>query len=194
MVVLYFIIVKIYAAGITLASFFNHKASQWVNGRKEWRTQIQSVLKPGEKRIFFHCASMGEFEQGKPLLEELKLNYPHHKIILTFFSPSGYEIRKNDPLADYVFYLPVDGPINAKNFIDLINVEMAFFVKYEFWHFYIKEFRARKIPVYFISSIFRPTQIYFQPVIGTFFFKILKRVSHFFVQNQTSLEFCTNME
>ncbi len=187
MIILYLIAIKLYAAAITIASVFNHKASQWVKGRKNWQSHVQSALMPGEKRIFFHCASLGEFEQGKPLLEELKLNYPEHKIVLTFFSPSGFEIRKHDPHADYVFYLPVDGPVNAKKFIDLINVEMAFFVKYEFWHFYIKEFRTRKIPVYFVSSIFRPTQIYFQPF-GKFFFSILKRVSHFFVQNQTSLE------
>jgi len=187
MVILYFIVIKLYAAAITVAALFNKKAALWVKGRQHWRNKLQSELKPGEKRILFHCASLGEFEQGKPLLEELKVNYPQHKIVLTFFSPSGYEVRKNEPLADYVFYLPVDGPLNARHFVELVNPNMAFFVKYEFWHFFIKELRAKKIPVYFISAIFRPTQIYFQPF-GKFFFGILKRVSHFFVQNQPSLE------
>jgi len=191
MVILYFIAVKLYGAAITIASLFHKKAALWVKGRKGWRNNMATLLKPGERRILFHCASLGEFEQGKPLLEELKKNFPDHKIVLTFFSPSGYEVKKNEPLADYVFYLPVDGPFNSKKFVDLVLPEMVFFVKYEFWHFYIKELRMRKIPIYFVSSIFRPTQIYFQPF-GKFFFSILKRVTHFFVQNQSSLELLYN--
>lgn len=184
---LYLVAVKLYAFAIVIASLFNKKAAQWVSGRKNWKSKIASALKPGEKRLLFHCASFGEFEQGKPVLEALKNHYPQHKIVLTFFSPSGYENKKNDPLADYVFYLPVDGPFNSKNFIELIQPEMAFFVKYDFWHYYIKTFKDKKIPVYFVSSIFRPTQIFFQWY-GKFFDKMLRRVTHFFVQNQGSLE------
>ncbi|MBL7916109.1 MAG: 3-deoxy-D-manno-octulosonic acid transferase [Bacteroidia bacterium] len=187
MTLLYLVAVKLYAFAIVIASLFNKKAAQWVSGRKNWKSKIASVLKPGEKRLLFHCASFGEFEQGKPVLEALKNHYPQHKIVLTFFSPSGYENKKNDPLADYVFYLPVDGPFNSKNFIELIQPEMAFFVKYDFWHYYIKTFKDKKIPVYFVSSIFRPTQIFFQWY-GKFFDKMLRRVTHFFVQNQGSLE------
>lgn len=187
MILLYLVSVKLYAFAIVIASLFNKKAAQWVSGRKNWKSKIASELKPGEKRILFHCASFGEFEQGKPVLEALKNHYPQHKIVLTFFSPSGFENKKNDPLADYVFYLPVDGPFNSKKFIELIQPDMAFFVKYDFWHYYIKTFKDKKIPVYFVSSIFRPTQIFFQWY-GKFFDKMLRRVTHFFVQNQGSLE------
>lgn len=191
MVVLYYIAVKCYGLAILTAAIFHAKARLWVTGRIRWRQQIKSSLIPGESRILFHCASLGEFEQGKPVLEALKQNYPTHKIVLTFFSPSGYEVRKKDPLADYVFYLPLDGPWNARDFIDLVNPTMVFFVKYDFWHFFIKEFKTRKIPIYFVSSIFRPTQIFFQPLM-TFFDKMLRRVTHFFVQNQSSLELLYN--
>jgi 3-deoxy-D-manno-octulosonic-acid transferase len=187
MEIIYYIGVKIYGFFISLLAIFNPKARLWINGRRNWKDRIKQALHPGETRILFHCSSLGEFEQGKPVLEALKKHFPGHKIVLTFFSPSGFEIRKNDPLADYVFYLPLDGPLNSPAFIGLVNPEMAFFVKYDFWHFYIKEFKRRKIPVYFVSSIFRPTQIFFQPY-GFFFDKMLRRVTHFFVQNQESLE------
>ncbi len=125
--------------------------------KKRLERQISKIhLNRARQRIHFHCASFGEFEQGKPVLEALRKNYPDHKIVLTFFSPSGYELKKNEPLSDYVFYLPLDGPKNARDFIDLVEPDMSFFVKYEFWHFYIKEFKDRKIPIYFVSCIFRP--------------------------------------
>jgi 3-deoxy-D-manno-octulosonic-acid transferase len=187
MAVIYFISVKFYSSCIFAASLFNKKASLWVEGRKKWKQQYQAVLKPGEKRILFHCASLGEFEQGKPVLESLKKNYPDFKIVLTFFSPSGYEVKKNEALADYVFYLPMDGPFSARNFISIVNPSMAFFVKYDFWHFYIRELKTRKIPLFFVSSVFRPSQIFFQWY-GKFFDLMLRRVTHFFVQNQGSLE------
>ncbi|MBL0342171.1 MAG: 3-deoxy-D-manno-octulosonic acid transferase [Bacteroidetes bacterium] len=191
MVVFYYLAVKLYGLLILISALFNKKAAQWVSGRKQWRKHIQQSLKSGEQRIHFHCASLGEFEQGKPVLEALRKNYPKHKIVLTFFSPSGYELKKNEILADYVFYLPLDGPFNSKDFIELVEPEMSFFVKYEFWHFYIKGFKDRKIPVYFVSCIFRPSQIFFQKY-GSFFEKILRRVTHFFVQNQSSLELLYN--
>jgi len=191
MAVLYFIIIQIYGIAIFISAIFNRKARKWISGRSGWKNKIKNTLKPGEKRILFHCASLGEFEQGKPVLEALRKEYPEHKIVLTFFSPSGYEVRKNDPLADYVFYLPLDGPIRSKKFVELVNPEMSFFVKYEFWYFYIKNLRNHKIPVYFISAIFRPTQLFFLPL-GNFFYRMLRRVSHFFVQNQSSLELLYN--
>jgi 3-deoxy-D-manno-octulosonic-acid transferase len=187
MEVLYYIGVKLYGLGIVFLSLFNTKARQWVSGRRNWQEQLRKTLRPDEKRIHIHCPSLGEFEQGKPVLEALRKNFPAYKIVLTFFSPSGYEIRKKDPNADYVFYLPLDGPVNSKKFIEIVNPRMSFFVKYDFWHFYIKEFKNKKIPVYFVSTIFRPSQIYFQPY-GKFFDKMLRRVTHFFVQNQESLE------
>jgi 3-deoxy-D-manno-octulosonic-acid transferase len=187
MELLYLIGVTGYGFLILLASLFNQKARLWIRGRKNWKSEINSRLVTGEKRILFHCSSLGEFEQGKPVLEALRTHYPKHKFVLTFFSPSGYENRKNDPLADYVFYLPLDGPVNARSFISLVKPEIAFFVKYDFWHYFIRELRKNKIPVYFVSSIFRPSQIFFKPY-GFFFRNILNRVSHFFVQNQQSLE------
>jgi 3-deoxy-D-manno-octulosonic-acid transferase len=191
MELLYYTCIKLYALAIHLVSPFNGKARDWVKGRVRWKKEVASQLKPNEKRILFHCASLGEFEQGKPVLEAIKLNFPDYKIVLTFFSPSGFNVRKNDPLADYVFYLPADGPYNSKLFIKLINPSLAFFVKYEFWHYYIKALKDRQIPIYIVSSIFRPSQIFFKPW-GGFFHKILKRVSHIFVQNQESLELLYN--
>lgn len=185
----------IYLAGVTvygwlifLFSFFNKKAALWVDGRKNQLSKIENSLAGNkEKRIWFHCASLGEFEQGKPVMQAMRKEYPHFKIVVTFFSPSGYEVRKKDAIADYVFYLPLDSPANAKKFIAVVNPILAFFIKYDFWHFYIKELKDKKIPLYYISSSFRPSQIFFQPY-GAFYDKILRRVTHFFVQNQQSLE------
>jgi len=184
---LYLAVVKSYGMGIFLFSFFNKKASLWIKGRRHNFTEIKKSLQSGEKRIWFHFPSLGEFEQGSPVLEAVRREYPQHKIVMTFFSPSGYEVRKNDPNADYVFYMPLDGPFNSSKFIGLVNPEMAFFVKYDFWHYYIRELKDRKIPSYFISCIFRPSQVYFKWY-GIFFEKILRRVTHLFVQNQSSLE------
>jgi|SRR6185436_830572 len=185
---IYLAAVKIYGAGIFIASFFNDKAKKWVHGRKNiFRSIDHSLRDKKEKRIWFHCASLGEFEQGKPIFESIRLNYPEFKFVVTFFSPSGYEARKKDSIADYVFYLPLDGPRNARNFIRLVQPAMVFFVKYDFWHFYIRELKEQKIPLYFISASFRPSQVFFQWY-GIFFNKMLRRVTHFFVQNQESLE------
>ncbi len=185
---IYLVGVEIYGVGILAASFFNEKAKKWVEGRKNIFKIIRNALADKtEKRIWIHCASLGEFEQGKPIIEALKKEYPEFKIAVTFFSPSGYEAKKNDMLADYIFYLPLDGPKKAKKFIDLVSPSMVFFVKYDFWHFYIRELKKRKIPLYFISADFRPSQIFFQWY-GKFFYKMLRRVTHLFVQNQQSLE------
>lgn len=188
MELIYLLGIKCYGLAIHLAALFHPKAAQWVKGRRGWRKKLDVTLRPGEKRILFHCASLGEFEQGRPLLEGLRKKYPHHKIVLTFFSPSGYNIRKSDPLADYVMYLPADGPINARDFVKRVNPSLAFFVKYEFWHFYLKELKKQKIPCYLVSAIFRPLQPFFLPLISPFFLKMLKRYSHLFVQIQSSLE------
>ncbi len=153
---------------------------------------IESALTDkNEKRIWFHCSSLGEFEQGKPLLTAVKNNYPDKKIVLTFFSPSGYEQQKHNPLADYVFYLPLDGPFNSKKFIELVNPFAVFFVKYEFWHFYVYYLKKKKIPCYYFSCVFRPSQIYFM-FYGRFFKNILQRITHIFVQDQSSLALLYN--
>ena len=187
MVIVYFLIIKCYGLLIAIASLFNAKAAKWLNGRKNIFETIESTLNNAdEKRIWFHCSSLGEFEQGKPVMEAVKNEYPEYKIVLTFFSPSGYEQKKNDAVADYVFYLPLDGPLNAKKFIELVKPKAAFFVKYEFWHFYIYYLRKQKIPCYHFSCLFRPAQIFFQ-FYGRFYKNILQRISHLFVQNQASL-------
>lgn len=137
-------------------------------------------------RIWMHCASMGEFEQGRPVLEELRKDYPSHKIVVSFFSPSGYEALKNTKSADAVLYLPLDTKDDSKLFVSILNPSLVIFVKYEFWHFYSLELQRRKIPFYCISAIFRPSQIFFR-FYGAFFRLMLKRYNHIFVQDQDSL-------
>jgi len=185
--IIYFLLVSFYGLAIRIASIFNPKAKLWVKGRSEQKQKIRSLRNNDEKRIWFHCASLGEFEQGRPVIEAVRKDYPNYKIVLTFFSPSGYEVKKDDPIADYVFYLPLDSPANAKSFIRSVNPTLVFFVKYEFWYFYGKELQKRKIPYFCISAIFRSKQIFFQPFIGEFFRKILLRFTHIFVQDQESL-------
>ena len=185
--ILYYFALKSYGIALTFFAFFNKKAAQFIKGRIGLFKHVENTLQPGEKRIWFHCPSLGEFEQGKPVLNALRDVYPDHKIVLTFFSPTGYENKKNEPTVDYVFYLPIDGPSHSKWFVKTVQPSMAFFVKYDFWHFYIKELHDNKIPVFSIAAIFRPSQIYFKPY-GVFFKNILKRFTHLFVQNQQSLE------
>ncbi|WP_342437230.1 3-deoxy-D-manno-octulosonic acid transferase [Pedobacter ginsenosidimutans] len=184
MLLLYIIGIRVYTLLIRIFSLFNPKAKLFINGRKNSYTQIVQKINPNEKHIWFHFASLGEFEQGRPVLEKLKSLYPAKKIVVTFFSPSGYEIRKNYALAD-VFYLPIDTAANAKRFIASINPEMAIFTKYEFWHFYFKELKDKGIPLYVISGIFRENQAFFKWY-GGFYRNILKSVTYFFVQNEES--------
>lgn len=167
---------------------FNQKASQWVLGRKNIFKRLEIDFFNEDKRvIWFHCASLGEFEQGRPVIEAVKKNFKNYKILLTFFSPSGYEIRKKYELADFVFYLPADTPSNARRFIEITKPSMVFFIKYEFWFNYINELSTNKIPLFYISSIFRPTQHFFKPW-GGWARKRLQKVTQFFVQNEQSIE------
>lgn len=160
-----------------------------MRGRKNWEEILAQKIDTKAKYIWFHCASLGEFEQGRPVIEELKLRYPEYKIVLTFFSPSGYEIRKNYPLADVVAYLPMDTKRNANNFLNIVKPEKAFFVKYEFWYFYISELKKRNIPLYIISAIFRENQQFFKNTPwGKWYRKLLNQVDHLFVQNEKSGE------
>ncbi|RLJ72164.1 3-deoxy-D-manno-octulosonic acid transferase [Pedobacter alluvionis] len=184
MKLLYIIGIRAYTLLIRIFSLFNPKAKLFINGRKNIFTIIARKINPAEKHIWFHFASLGEFEQGRPVLEKIKTLYPAKKIIVTFFSPSGYEIRKNYALAD-VFYLPIDTATNAKLFIASINPEMAIFTKYEFWHFYFQELKDQGIPLYVISGIFREGQAFFKWY-GGFYRNILKSVTYFFVQNKES--------
>ncbi|MET0572956.1 MAG: glycosyltransferase N-terminal domain-containing protein [Pedobacter agri] len=184
MLLLYILGIRLYNLIISIFALFNNKAKLFINGRKNLFQDIENQVNSNQKHIWFHFASLGEFEQGRPVLEKLKAVYPEKKIVVTFFSPSGYEIRKNYALAD-VFYLPIDTAQNAKRFLNLVNPEMAIFTKYEFWHFYFKELNTWKIPLYVISGIFRPSQAFFKWY-GGFYRSILKSVTYFFVQNEES--------
>lgn len=182
---LYNISILIYGLLIRLVAIFNAKAKLFVDGRKGIFEKIANKSASIENPIWFHFASLGEFEQGRPVLEKIKSIKPQEKIIATFFSPSGYEIRKNYALADGIFYLPLDSPANAKKFVELIKPKMAIFTKYEFWPNYFKALAANDIPLYIISGIFRPNQMFFKWY-GGFYRKVLKCVNHFFVQNEES--------
>lgn len=179
MLLLYNAGLTLYYLAIYIASFFNSKARLWINGRKAVVTNISN------KSIWFHFASLGEFEQGRPVLEQMRLLYPSAKIVITFFSPSGYEVRKNTPLADHVYYLPLDTEKNASRFINAINPTMAIFTKYEYWYHFFYELNKRSIPLYIISGIFRPGQVFFKWY-GGLHRKMLTYVSRFFVQDEQS--------
>ncbi len=189
MILLYKTGIFIYSFAIKIASLFNEKAKQFIQGRKNWKSILESRIEKDARYIWFHAASLGEFEQGRPVIEEIKNQFPEYKIILTFFSPSGYEIRKNYTGADIICYLPIDNKTNAKNFINLVKPEKAFFIKYEFWHFYINELKNQNIPLYIISSIFRDGQHFLKNTLwGKWYRKSLFKFEHFFVQNETSLK------
>lgn len=181
----YILGIKFYSILIYFASFFNVKARLWIDGRKNWREKFKINQKT--QKIWFHFASLGEFEQGKPLLQAIRNQYPEKEIVITFFSPSGYEIRKNSPLGDYILYLPIDSKKNAKDFIELFKPEIAVFNKYEYWYFYFEKLSEKQIPLYVTSAIFRPKQIFFK-FYGGFNRKILNFVTYFFVQNEESIK------
>jgi len=185
MLLLYNVGLRLYLLFIYIASFFNTKAKLWLKGR-------QQIIKSENSSIWFHFASLGEFEQGRPVLEQLRQQRPNKKIVITFFSPSGYEIRKNTPLADAVYYLPLDSAKNAKKFIDTINPELAVFTKYEYWYYYFDALHERNVPLYIISGIFRPGQVFFKWY-GGLYCKMLGFVSHFFVQDEQSKQLLQNI-
>lgn len=181
---LYSLSIRLYGFAIWLAGFFNPKAKAWLAGRKNWRANLHAIPSL-ENCIWIHCASLGEFEQGRPLIEEIKSKYPGKKILLTFYSPSGYEIRKDYALTDHVCYLPLDTQKNARDFVAITKPQMALFVKYEVWHHLFSALHSNGIPTYLVSAIFRPSQVYFKPW-GTWFQKSLKNASHIFTQDDGS--------
>ena len=188
MTLLYNIGLSFLQLGYRVAALFLPKAEAFVNGRENLFEKIQKAFQGQQGQVvWIHCASLGEFEQGRPVIESLKKEYPAVKVLLTFFSPSGYEVRKNYKEADHVFYLPWDTSANARKFISVTNPTVAIFVKYEFWYHYSTELKSRNIPTISISSIFRKEQLFFRKS-GGFYRRILKNFSYFFVQNKTSLE------
>jgi len=170
---------------IFIVSQFNKKAQLWRNGRRNWQQQLKDNIDNSKPLIWFHCASLGEFEQGKPVLEELKSNFPNHFILLTFFSPSGFEVKRNDPLANFVCYLPIDTPSNAKRFIAITQPKIGVIVKYEFWFNILFEAKQAETKLFLISGIFRKNQLFFKPF-GTWFLKQLHLFEGLFVQNEES--------
>src|SRR5690606_8140423 len=183
MVILYRIALFLYHQSIHLAASFNTKARKWVDGRKDIFDEIAAEVDASKRHIWFHFASLGEFEQGRPVLERYRKEWPEKPIVVTFYSPSGYEVRRNYALANHVFYLPADGPAHARRFLNLIQPEVAFFTKYDYWYFYFRECHRQGVPLYMISSVFRGSQVFFKWY-GGLFRSILRFVTHFFVQNQ----------
>lgn len=174
----------LYVLVINIISPFNHRAKLWVNGRKK---TDKPIISPSDKWIWIHAASLGEFEQGRPLIELIKTTNPDIKILLTFFSPSGYEVRKNYPYADFIMYLPADIPSKVNNFLNYFKPEMAIFIKYEYWYNFINQLVKRKIPFYYVSAIYRQNQIFFKPY-GAWFRNHLSKTNHIFCQDIASVD------
>lgn len=187
MTILYNISLYVVSFLFRIVALFNTKANQFVTGRKNLLKKLQEDLNGVSPIIWIHSASLGEFEQGRPIIEKLKILHPRHKILLTFFSPSGYEVQKDYALADYIYYLPWDTPSNARKFVSIVNPVTVIFIKYEFWYNYCHELKQKNIPIISISSIFRADQLFFKSY-GEFYRRILYTFSHFFVQNDTSIK------
>lgn len=170
---------------LKIVALFSPKIRLFVDGRKTVFTTLSQKIKPSDKTIWLHSASLGEFEQGLPVIEKLREQFPNHKIIVTFFSPSGYEIRKHNTVADVTVYLPLDTKSNVQKFLKLAHPEIIFFIKYEFWPNYLNEIKRQNIPTYLISGIFRDNQVFFKWY-GGFYRNALETFSYFFVQNESS--------
>lgn len=182
---MYNIAIYFYLVGVAVASIFNDKVRKMWRGERQAVKTLKENVDPTAEYVWFHAASLGEFEQGRPLMERLRQLHPEYKILLTFFSPSGYEVRKDYKGADIVCYLPLDTIRNARRFLRAVRPVMAFFIKYEFWYNYFHILKHRGVPVYSVSSIFRPDQIFFRWY-GHAYARVLKCVTKFFVQNEVS--------
>lgn len=184
---MYNLVIYMYLLGVAIYSCFNEKVRKMWRGEREAFKILREKVDPNAKYVWFHAASLGEFEQGRPLMEQLRKEHPEYKILLTFFSPSGYEVRKNYEGADIITYLPLDTITNARRFLRTVRPVMAFFIKYEFWYNYLHILKHRGVPVYSVSSIFRPEQVFFKWY-GRQYGRVLNCFTHFFVQNEISKE------
>ena len=184
---IYNLIIYLYLLGVAIYSRFNEKVRKMWRGERDAFRILREKVDPNAKYVWFHAASLGEFEQGRPLMEQLRKDHPEYKILLTFFSPSGYEVRKNYEGADIITYLPLDTITYARRFLRTVRPVMAFFIKYEFWYNYLHILKHRHIPVYSVSSIFRPEQVFFKWY-GCQYRPVLNCFTHFFVQNEVSKE------
>lgn len=186
MLLFYAIFLKLFAVGIRIASIFNSKAKRWIKGRTNWWEQLQQFdPNTNSPTVWMHCASLGEFEQGRPLLESIRLSHPSARILLTFFSPSGYEIRKNYPGADLVMYLPIDSKKNAHQFIAYLKPTLVLWVKYEYWYYYLQELKQQEVPILLVSGIFRQSQPFFKSY-GQLWKNMLGSFDQLFIQNNDS--------
>ncbi len=188
----YNLFVRLYPLLIRFVTPFNPKARQWRAGRKNIFSWLQSRIAIGDKVFWMHCASLGEFEQGRPVLEKLRSANKGYKVVLTFFSPSGFEVRKNYPGADVICYLPMDNGENARKFFEVVHPSLILFIKYEFWYYFLAEAQKRKVPLLLVSGIFREDQPFFKWY-GGLHRKMLKSFTHFFVQNQDSAELLASL-
>lgn len=191
---LYNLFLFLYSCGIRVASLWNAKAKKWLSGRRNIFPTINAKLSTlNSQPVWMHCASLGEFEQGRPLLEELKKENPNVRIVLTFFSPSGYEVMKDYRGVDFVFYLPMDSEANAGKFLDAVNPALVLWVKYEYWFYYLAALKKRNIPTLLVSGIFRKNQPFFKWY-GDIWRKMLQSFTHFFVQNEESKQLLATLE
>lgn len=189
---MYEIVISLYTLGVAVMSLFNDKVKKMWRGEREAFRVLRNSVDPGSRYVWFHAASLGEFEQGRPIMERLRREHPELKILLTFFSPSGYEVRKNYEGADIICYLPLDTYFNARRFLNLVHPEVAFFIKYEFWWNYLHILKRRNVPVYSVSSIFRPNQVFFRWY-GRTYSNVLKCFTRFFVQNEVSRQLLSKL-
>ena len=187
MSLLYTLAIRVFGLLVRVAAPFRRAPRLWVAGRRGWYRRLKADIRGKEGLVWFHAASLGEFEQGRPIIERVREEYPDHPILLTFFSPSGYEVRKDFDKVDHVHYLPLDTPGNARKFLDVVKPKLAVFIRYEYWYNFLWAMFRRDIPVVIASAIFRKDQLFFKPY-GSWCRKALKRISHFFVQNEESLD------
>lgn len=188
--------IRLYSLIVSVASLFNPKAKLWIAGRSEWRARLKEKIaqkNPKQPVAWFHAASLGEFEQGRPVIEAFRERYPDFFILLTFYSPSGYEVRKGYQGADYIGYLPADTARNAHDFVQIVQPEIAFFIKYEFWYHYLRELQKNEVPVLIFAAIFRPEQVFFKWW-GGFYRSMLSVFDTILVQNTASQQLLASVE
>lgn len=183
--IIYNLFIYLYGTAISLAAHFNPKAKLWISGRKNWKNKMKQAISSDDKVIWVHCSSLGEFEQGRPVMEKIKKEFPQHKLAVSFFSPSGFEVRKDYQGADYIFYLPLDTPKNAKRLIKTLHPEVLILVKYEYWYNLLKRLQKKDIPVIVISAVIKEKNLFFRPF-ATWFRKRIAGIEHFFVQDNDS--------
>ncbi|MCB9231686.1 MAG: 3-deoxy-D-manno-octulosonic acid transferase [Bacteroidia bacterium] len=180
--------ISLYTLAIRVAALFNPKAKKWVQGRKNWEAQLREKIYLNDRWIWFHCSSLGEYEQGRPVLEAMQAEFPHYKYMVTFFSPSGYEVRKNSIQAGYVGYLPADSPANVKKFLDLVRPRAAFFIKYDLWVNYLLGLQERNIPTYLVSALLQPESKFLKSRLAPLYAQAFRSFSHIFTQDQPTAD------